>query len=55
MYFNAASNFNHDFLKLLRKFSRENISVLYLTFVRLLEQFNEVLAAVIVLEVLHGS
>ena len=31
MYFNAATNFHYDFLKLLRKLSSENNSLLYST------------------------
>ena len=47
---------NHDdFLKLLRKLSCENLSLLYLTFIKLLEIFIKVLAAILRLEVLQVS
>ena len=55
MYFNVASNFYYDFLKLLRKLSCENLSLLYLTFIKLLERFIKVLATILSLEVLQVS
>ena len=55
MYFNVASNFYYDIVKLLRKLSFENIHLLYLTFIKLLEGFIEVLAAILSLEVLQVS
>ena len=39
MYFNVASNFNYDFLKLSQKFSCENY-LLYSTFIKLLGSFS---------------
>ena len=55
MYFNVASNFYYDFLKLLRKFPSENIYLLYSTFIKLLGRFIKVLAAILSLEVLQVS
>ena len=55
MYFNVASNFYHDFLKLLWKLSCENIYLLNSTFIKLLERFIKVLAAILRLEVLQVS
>ena len=52
MCFSVASNFLYDFLKFLRKLSCENISLLYSTFIKLLERFIKVLAAILSLEVL---
>ena len=54
-YFNVASNFNYGFLILLRKLSCENVSLLYSTFVKLLERFIKVLAAILGLELLLSS
>ena len=55
MFFKAASNFNYDFLKLLRKLSCENIFLLYWTFIKLLLRFIKVLAATLGREVLQVS
>ena len=55
MYFNVASNFYDDFLNLLRKLSCEKIYLLYSNFMKLLERFIEVLAAILALEVLQVS
>ena len=46
---------HHDFLKLLRKLSCESLCLLYLTFIKLLERFIKVLAAILSLEVLQVS
>ena len=51
MYFNVASNFYYDSLKLLRNLSCENISLLFLTFIKLLERFIKVLAEILSFEV----
>ena len=53
MYFNVASNFHYDFLKLLRKLSCENIYLLYSTFIKLLERFINDLAEILSIEVLQ--
>ena len=55
MYFNVASNFYNDFLKLLRKLSCENIYLLYSTFIKLLEEFIKDLAEILSIEVLQVS
>ena len=55
MYFNVASNFYNDFLKLLRKFYCENIYLLYSTFIKLLEEFIKDLAEILSIEVLQVS
>ena len=55
MYFNVARNFYYDFLKLLQKLSCENISLLFLTFIKLLEIFIKVLAAILGIELLQVS
>ena len=53
MYFNVASTFYNNFLKLLRHFSSRNICLLYSTFSKLLERFIEVLAEILYLEIMH--
>ena len=53
MYFIVASNFCYDFLKLLLKLSCENCHMLYITPIKQLERFIEVMAASLGLEVLQ--
>ena len=53
--FACTSNFNYDFLKLLRKLSCENIYLLYSTFIKLLERFIIILTAILGIEVLQVS
>ena len=55
MYFNVASNFYYDFVKLLQNFSCENIFLLYLTFIKLQERFIKVLAAILSPDLLQVS
>ena len=52
MYFNVASFFYYHFIKLLRKLSCENTTLLYPTFIKL-ENFTKALAAILSLEVLQ--
>ena len=55
MYFNVASNFYYDFLKLSQKRSWENISLLYLIYIKLHEGVIKIMAAILSLEVSLSS